>query len=171
MRKNSGFSLIELTIVITVIMLLYTFALPQYMKAHKEAKVSLLSNLRGHLISVTSTLSTVINLPDRVTVDSNGKQYIQYDGNTRYLLQNKLIDPSEICHVLGILDGALLPNTEQDSKDGYYTCTHRNKKTASIEINKVKTLNCQLVYQLTDSLESTQTVKSNVNLAGDCEVF
>jgi len=165
MNEKMGFSLLELTFVIVVLSILAMFAIPEYTKTHREAKVAVLTDLRGKLTNAVDTLKTASNIESRKqTID--GRSYVQYDVRQNYLVIGKILHPSEICHILGLTTTQLTEGVAVTSIDGMYTCKYENINTSWIKMNKLESTDCALSYIVNNSKGSINTV--DINLVGDC---
>lgn len=165
MNEKMGFSLLELTFVIVVLSILAMFAIPEYTKTHREAKVAVLNDLRGKLTSAVDTLKTASNIESRKQT-INGLSYVQYDVRQYYQVAGKLLHPSEICHILGLTTAQLAEGVAVTSIDGMYTCKFENFNTSWIKMNKLDSTDCALSYIANYSNESITTV--DIKLVGDC---
>ncbi|MCJ8351877.1 prepilin-type N-terminal cleavage/methylation domain-containing protein [Moritella sp.] len=165
MNEKMGFSLLELTFVIVVLSILAMFAVPEYTKTHREAKVAVLNDLRGKLTSAVDTLKTASNIESRKqTID--GQSYVQYDARQYYLVAGKLLHPSEICHILGLTTAQLAEGVAVTSIDGMYTCKYENVNTSWIKMNKLESTDCALSYAASYSNSIITAV--DIKLVGDC---
>ncbi|MDX2321585.1 MAG: prepilin-type N-terminal cleavage/methylation domain-containing protein [Moritella sp.] len=165
MNEKMGFSLLELTFVIVVLSILAMFAIPEYTKTHREAKVAVLTDLRGKLTNAVDTLKTASNIASRKQV-INGKTYVQYDVRQHYLVSGKLLHPSEICHILGLTSGPLVEGVAVTSSDGMYTCKNESPKQSWVKMNKLESTDCALAYIAHYHNEIITTV--DIKLVGDC---
>ncbi len=160
-----GFSLLELTFVIVVLSVLAMFAIPEYTKTHREAKVAVLTDLRGKLINAVDTLKTASNIESRKQTIS-GKTYVQYDVRQSYLVSGKLLDPTEICHILGLTPGPLVEGEMITSSDGMYTCKNVSPKQSWIKMNRLESTDCALAY--TAYYHNGSIANVDIKLTGDC---
>jgi len=165
MNEKMGFSLLELTFVIVVLSILAMFAIPEYTKTHREAKIAVLNDLRGKLTNAVDTLKTASNIESRKrTID--GQSYVQYDARQNYLVAGKLLHPSEICHILGLTTAPLVKGVAVSSIDGTYTCKYESSTTSWIKMNKLESTDCALSYIANYGNGSITTV--DIKLVGDC---
>ncbi|QFI37122.1 prepilin-type N-terminal cleavage/methylation domain-containing protein [Moritella marina ATCC 15381] len=165
MNEKMGFSLLELTFVIVVLSVLAMFAIPEYTKTHREAKVAVLTDLRGKLINAVDTLKTASNIESRKQTIS-GKTYVQYDVRQSYLVSGKLLDPTEICHILGLTPGPLVEGEMITSSDGMYTCKNVSPKQSWIKMNRLESTDCALAY--TAYYHNGSIANVDIKLTGDC---
>ncbi|MFT5807714.1 MAG: prepilin-type N-terminal cleavage/methylation domain-containing protein [Moritella dasanensis] len=165
MNEKMGFSLLELTFVIVVLSVLALFAIPEYTKTHREAKVAVLTDLRGKLINAVDTLKTASNIESRKQT-INGQTYVQYDVRQSYLVSGKLLHPTEICHILGLTSGPLVEGDTITSTDGMYTCKNVSPKQSWVRMNQLESTDCALSYIAHYNNESIVNVE--IKLTGDC---
>lgn len=165
MNKKMGFSLLELTFVIVVLSVLAMFAIPEYTKTHREAKVAVLTDLRGKLTNAVDTLKTASNIDSR-KLTLNGDTYVKYDLRQSYRVSGNLLHPTEICHILGLTSAPLVAGTSITSNDGMYTCKNENARSSWVRMNKLKSTDCALSYRATYTNKMITSV--NIELVGDC---
>lgn len=165
MNEKMGFSLLELTFVIVVLSVMAMFAIPEYTKTHREAKVAVLTDLRGKLTNAVDTLKTASNIASRQQV-INGKTYIQYDAGQYYLVSGQLLHPTEICHILGLTSGPLIEGATIISNDGMYTCQNVSPKQSRVSMNQLKSTDCALSYVA--HYHNELIVDVDIKLVGDC---
>lgn len=154
--------------VIIVILLLIMLAMPRYMKTQKEAKVAVVTSLKGRLITAVDTIATAANLSSRFKKGEDGENYIQYDVNNSYLVQGVVLDPTEVCRILGITDKELFIGKEVISADGYYTCKNETPLQTSIWVNQLSSVDCFLTYSI--SIEYDSSMQPHTNLSGECAI-
>lgn len=152
--------------VIVVILLLIMLAMPRYMKTQKEAKVAVVTSLKGRLITAVDTIAAASYLPSRFHKGADGENYIQYDVNNSYLVQGIVLDPTEVCRILGITDEELFIGREVSSKDGYYTCKNETPLQTSVWVNQLSSINCFMTYNI--SIEFDSSMIPHTNLSGEC---
>lgn len=165
MNKQKGFSLLELTFVIIILVILAMFALPELTRTHREAKVAVLQDLRGKLINSVATLKTASRMESRIQ-HKNDQTYVQYDAKQYYQVSGETLHPSEICHILGLTKEQLVEGENTVSIDGMYTCKNEDITTSWVKMNKLESTDCKLFY--TANYHQGIITAVDIKLVGDC---
>ena len=166
MKDKMGFSLIELTFVIVILSILAMFAIPEYTKTHREAKIAVLNDMRGKLHNAVDNLKTASNIDSRKQTLPNGLTFVQYDSRKSYRVSGQLLYPTEICHILGLTTRPLVEGIEVDSIDGIYTCKNENKSYSWVKMNKLESTDCTLSYRARYNEDIITSV--DIKLVGEC---
>ncbi|QUM76147.1 prepilin-type N-terminal cleavage/methylation domain-containing protein [Moritella sp. 24] len=166
MNGKMGFSLLELTFVIVILSILAMFAIPEYTKTHREAKIAVLNDMRGKLTNAVDNLKTASNIDSRRETLANGLVFVQYDSKKSYRVSGQTLYPTEICHILGLRSRALLEGIEVDSTDGNYTCKNVNKSYSWIKMNKLESTECTLSYRV--RYNEDIITSADIKLVGEC---
>lgn len=166
MYEKRGFSLLELTFVIVILSILAMFAIPEYTKTHREAKIAVLNDMRGKLTNSVDNLKTASNIESRTKTLPNGFVFVQYDSSKSYRVSGQILYPTEICHILGLTTRPLLEGIEVDSVDGNYTCKNETKSYSWIKMNKLESTDCKLSYRVRYNEDIITTV--DIKLVGEC---
>ncbi|KXO12772.1 Pilin [Moritella sp. JT01] len=167
MKDKMGFSLIELTFVIVILSILAMFAIPEYTKTHREAKIAVLNDMRGKLNNAVDNLKTASNIDSRKQTLPNGLTFVQYDTHKSYQVSGQLLYPTEICHILGLTTRPLVEGIEVDSIDASYTCKNENKSYSWVKMNKLESTDCTLSYRARYNEDIITSV--DIKLVGECQ--
>ncbi|KLV06161.1 MSHA biogenesis protein MshB [Photobacterium aquae] len=132
MNKQSGFSLVELVVVIIVVGLLAVAALPRFMNVTDEAKKASIEGIAGGY--ATAVMSVRAQWEAYGRPKNDGRSMVDYDGTDFYLtmesddgkprigypvsLDNKAIDSMVVADCVSLLDNLLQnpPRVTSDSK-------------------------------------------------------
>ncbi len=112
-NKQSGFTLIELIIVIIILGILAVTAAPKFLDIQNDAQQSAMSGIAGAIRSASQIAhsANLVNAGTSVTLEGGS-----YDTVDTYLVAD------EICRVVGLLDA--VSTGTQTSTDGAYTCEY-----------------------------------------------
>ncbi len=102
MKKQDGFTLIEMIIVIIVLGILAAYAVPKYVSIEKEARIAVVDGLRG-AVSVGADLVHAVALAQKINVASGGTGTVTVAPGTTVTVNSNLYPTANAAGIVNMI--------------------------------------------------------------------
>lgn len=141
--RVSGFTLIELVVIIAILGVLAVVALPRFLNYSVDSRIAVLEDLAGKTREAIRNAQAIKEIDGRVFED-NGQEYLRFSPGVDLLLTNGQMDGGEYCHAIGLLDEGLRINNDDRSSDGKYRCKYENRTKSFIQDTSLSLNECYI---------------------------